>query len=448
MTASVARLMAARDAAAKEIDNVRNALGMQAKITKQQPGESGILVDFIQRRTKEMAAERAQYAHKERLSKPDERAQRIAAMQAKKMKALLGELGVEGVEGVGGSVERSASQQSQEEEEKNDWDAVEAQEDFVAKLPILERLRHKAGVRYGEAMVAFKALAALVRAEFRQRIKAIIDELKETDAGQDAMRLYIKAATKSSKLLREFEHRVYIITGVKVDWGGAAALARLQRHGGRGPMEGDSLVKDLMEQEQMEELEKALLSEEEAEVEAEFCENLYRLRRNEQYRENFIHDQMNRVVVLNEDSTIYIAEDLITAAKRGDYRLCIDIIEHPFYPITPNAKDANHQTATYAALMCILSRTDNSLFDVENTSLFTQFVKMFKRSKKDQYRLDYVVKILIDKGGDVNFVWEERGEDGMAMIHRACDVGAFPFVKVDSQSGISLTFHHITSTNE
>ena len=43
--------------------------------------------------------------------------------------------------------------------------------------------------------------------------------------------------------------------------------------------------------------------------------------------------------------------------------------------------------------------------------------------------MDYVVKILIDKGGDVNFVWEERGEDGMAMIHRACDVGAFPFVK-------------------
>ena len=30
------------------------------------------------------------------------------------------------------------------------------------------------------------------------------------------MRLYLKAATKTSKLLREFEHRVYIVTGVKV----------------------------------------------------------------------------------------------------------------------------------------------------------------------------------------------------------------------------------------
>ena len=42
-------------------------------------------------------------------------------------------------------------------------------------------------------------------------------------------------------------------------------------------------------------LPQALLIEEEAEVEAEFCENLYRLRRNEQYRENFVHEQMNKV---------------------------------------------------------------------------------------------------------------------------------------------------------
>ena len=58
-----------------------------------------------------------------------------------------------GVEGVGGSGVVSGEGSV----EKNDWDAGEAaQEDFVAKLPILERLRHKAGVRYSEAMVALK----------------------------------------------------------------------------------------------------------------------------------------------------------------------------------------------------------------------------------------------------------------------------------------------------
>ena len=30
-------------------------------------------------------------------------------------------------------------------------------------------------------------------------------------------------------------------------------------------------------------------------MEAEFCENLYRLRRNEQYRANFVHNQLNKV---------------------------------------------------------------------------------------------------------------------------------------------------------
>lgn len=50
--------------------------------------------------------------------------------------------------------------------------------------------------------------------------------------------------------------------------------------------------------------------------------------------------------MLNEDSTIYIAEDLVNAAKRGDYRLCIDIIEHTYYPVSPNAMDTNRQSAT------------------------------------------------------------------------------------------------------
>ena len=34
-----------------------------------------------------------------------------------------------------------------------------------------------------------------------------------------------------------------------------------------------------------------------------------------------------------------------------------------------------------------------------------------------------MVKILLDKGGDINFVWKEKGEDGLAMIHRAAEAG-------------------------
>ena len=50
-----------REMAAKEIDNVRLALGMQPRVVKQPPKEHGILVAFIQQRTAEMEADEARY---------------------------------------------------------------------------------------------------------------------------------------------------------------------------------------------------------------------------------------------------------------------------------------------------------------------------------------------------------------------------------------------------
>jgi hypothetical protein len=49
---------------------------------------------------------------------------------------------------------------------------------------------------------------------------------------------------------------------------------------------------------------------------------------------------------------------------------------------------------SYAALMCVLSRTDNSLFEMDGVTLWSQFKRLFKRKKKDQFRLDYVIKVL------------------------------------------------------
>lgn len=44
--------------------------------------------------------------------------------------------------------------------------------------------------------------------------------------------------------------------------------------------------------------------------------------------------------------------------------------------------------------MCVLSRTDNSLFEMDGVTLWSQFKRLFKRKKKDQFRLDYVIKVL------------------------------------------------------
>ena len=57
---------------------------------------------------------------------------------------------------------------------------------------------------------------------------------------------------------------------------------------------------------------------------------------------------------------------------------------------------------------------------------------MLRRTSSEN-KIDWVVKILLDKGGDLNFIWEEtegerkgekeRAKDGLAIIHRAADSG-------------------------
>ena len=53
---------------------------------------------------------------------------------------------------------------------------------------------------------------------------------------------------------------------------------------------------------------------------------------------------------------------------------------------------------------------------------------MLRRTSSEN-KIDWVVKILLDKGGDLNFIWEEtegekeRTKDGLAIIHRAADSG-------------------------
>ena len=68
---------------------------------------------------------------------------------------------------------------------------------------------------------------------------------------------------------------------------------------------------------------------------------------------------------------------------------------------------------------------------------------MLRRTSREN-KMDWVVKILLDQGGDLDFIWEEiggekeetegesqgkgkgkkeRAKDGLAMIHRAADSG-------------------------
>lgn len=57
--------------------------------------------------------------------------------------------------------------------EGNNWDAGAVAESFQSKLPLADRIRLKLRVGADEAMVAARALLALLREEFRKRLQEV-----------------------------------------------------------------------------------------------------------------------------------------------------------------------------------------------------------------------------------------------------------------------------------
>lgn len=122
--------------------------------------------------------------------------------------------------------------------------------------------------------------------------------------------------------------------------------------------------------------------------------------------------------------------DLIQAAQAGNYNLMVDILEHPFCPIGPNEIDPNENiTATFAAILSSfkleqpVKKKIEIKVDVEDLLLspWQRFTKRF-RNKVLGGKLDICIKILMYKGGDINFVKTAKDEDGKALLHIACGI--------------------------
>jgi hypothetical protein len=120
--------------------------------------------------------------------------------------------------------------------------------------------------------------------------------------------------------------------------------------------------------------------------------------------------------------------DLIQAAQAGNYNLMVDILEHPFCPIGPNEIDHNENiTATFAAILSSfkleqpVKKKIEIKVDVEDLLLspWQRFMKRF-RNKLRGGKLDICIKILMYKGGDIDFVKTAKDEDGKALLHIAC----------------------------
>ena len=166
----------------------------------------------------------------------------------------------------------------------------------------------------------------LARDQFREKLKILTTAISATDTGQELAVGYQQYLKQQNKSIHTFEAQFEKITGMKI---------KLISDGKPKKTEKDlekeafgNVVGVMLEQQQMEELEKALLDEKAALDEREFVENLYKVRMREVYRANFVFNQLDKVVYLEggENNQVYAAEDLIRASRRGDWRKVICII--------------------------------------------------------------------------------------------------------------------------
>ena len=127
---------------------------------------------------------------------------------------------------------------------------------------------------------------------------------------------------------------------------------------------------------------------------------------------------------IEEREEFYIG-DLMSAAMAGNFNRCIDILEHPFSPIGPNEIDpGEYITPTYAAVVANmnLENRPKQKMNVDVDALFeTPLSKLLKscRKKLQSGKIDFVVKVLLYKGGDIDFVKTAKDEDGKAVLHLA-----------------------------
>ena len=88
---------------------------------------------------------------------------------------------------------------------------------------------------------------------------------------------------------------------------------------------------------------------------------------------------------------------------RGFFQV-IDIMEHLYYPVSPNAVDpVSRQTATFATLLSILTRSGgDALLDILDQTPAKRLINYLKSFVyKEQNRMDWVVKILLDQGTEM-----------------------------------------------
>ena len=132
-----------------------------------------------------------------------------------------------------------------------------------------------------------------------------------------------------------------------------------------------------------------------------------------------------------EERKVRDVQDLVLAARSGNYSEVMDIVLHPTDPVSPNAVNEDGVTATYATLQMILKR---EVLDSEAdlamlaTSRWERVYRLVVRAKEMEPKLDLVLRALLYTGGNVDFKKLEPGVDGFATMHSAVEAGALEMI--------------------
>jgi hypothetical protein len=143
----------------------------------------------------------------------------------------------------------------------------------------------------------------------------------------------------------------------------------------------------------------------------------------------------------------YTVDDLILAAQSGRYKEVLDIVLHPSQAIGPNAVNSDGVTATYATLLLIMRNEvllDDKNLDALTLTPWQQFKKKHRllfggggsEAEEVSAKLDFVLQILLNQGGDVLFASRESGRDGVTVLHCAAEVGALDMVRWLLRKGV------------
>ena len=146
----------------------------------------------------------------------------------------------------------------------------------------------------------------------------------------------------------------------------------------------------------------------------------------------------------NEGGEEFQVDDLIRESRAGNVNGVIDLLDHDMYPIGPNDVNPEGVSAFFVCLTLILNNEGADVAsDLVELSFFQRILRWLNK-RASEAKLDLAVRILMHRGGDINFRKQERDGDGLAILHMAAENGATKMIdwliKKKAQINLKTTY--------